>query len=119
MNTVGAIAASGAATVGGLEVNNGESHVNGVNFKVSNGASSDKFTVAASTGNTFVAGTLDTTAAITSLGDISGQLFTSERPVRKWGRSARRAQNFKVTSDGSSSTFEVANVTAIRLFPVL
>jgi hypothetical protein len=63
-------------TVQGTQINSGSLDVTG-NFAVN----TDKFTVAASTGNTVVAGTLGVTGVITATGGVNGNITTSSATI--------------------------------------
>ena len=104
----GTFTSSGQATVGGLEVNTAEAHINGQNFRVSNGAGADKLTVTASTGDTTIAGTLGVTNDITGSSDIYGQAIAAQNGLTVTGAQAHvSGQNVLVTSDGSTQKFKV------------
>ncbi len=63
-------------TVQGTQINSGSLDVTG-NFAVN----TDKFTVAAASGNTVVAGTLGVTGAITATGGVNGNITTSSATI--------------------------------------
>ena len=63
-------------TVQGTQINSGSLDVAG-NFAVN----TDKFTVAAASGNTVVAGTLGVTGAITATGGVNGNITTSSATI--------------------------------------